>query len=648
MSEVSKTSMKAYPRINFMKYFGQLIKKHKVLVLSSGFLIGGILLLLSFINSYTSSTIFRFQVNNTPASSLAATVQLESLLGKTETIREKSFNYLHSIPFYFELGSVLTEHPEGKELIPVFLRSKDNLLLKFKALFYDTFSYEGKVDISLRVAQALQKIIAFKKNSDNTIIMFVQTGTPELSLKIGRLLGPMVRKIILENESHDLQVSKAHLQTLLDESNNNLLRLNEEYLQHQENHQRDQGKYASSALMDMEKELRMSKIEVQRLELLVKKLENDIKKNSVYTVANTDYKYVDQIAIERLSELKQQREMALANLQSVEKSYLKLKGENSDLPETEQIRMNLNWNLELEQSINKDLLIKTRDIESLKKLADNSVRVIGDTAIVPKKIKLSKFLRFVLGFLLGAIASIFGIYYFYDFFKVVKGQSDLILSGRNILNSIPKVQNIKNDSVLWKELPTNHHVMESFRFLMEMTISEKSLCFISSGKNEGKTFIISNLAENLTRFGKKVLVVDTNFRNSQLTKLLQGKEGIKIISADNFVHDNESLLDRTRLIQEIRTHSKDCEIILIDTQDLSGSNDALIAASVANNTVVVASYLETFQHKLHEMITKLETADIANYQLLLNKANSSDEIIKTQERGLDNVDSQPLYLRKIS
>lgn len=631
-----------------MKNFGQLIKKHKLLVLSSGLIVGGLLLALSFIKTFTSSTILRFQVNNSTGSSLSSSLELENLIGKTETIREKSFTYLHSIPFYFELGKELTQHPEGKEFIPVFLRSKNNLLLKFKGLFYDTFSYEGKVDISLQVAQSLQKIVYFKKNSDNTIIMFVQTGSPELSLKIGRILGPIVRDIILNNESHDLQVSETHLKDLLKQSDENLIRLNEEYLQYQESQGRDSGKYAPSALMEMEKELRMSKIEVQRYDLLVKKLESDINKNSVYSIANQEYKYVDQVSIERLGELKQQREIAIAKAQSVEKSYQKLKKENANLPESEQIHSTLKWNLELEQSINKDLLIKTRDIEGLQKLADNSIRVIGDTAIVPSKIKLSKPLRFTLGFMLGIFMSLIGIYYFYDFFKVIRGQNDLKPFNKNILNSIPRVHTKTKGVDLWKTLPPNHHTMESFRLLMEMTLKEKSLCFVSAGKNEGKTFIISNLAENLSRFGKKVLIVDTNFRNAHVTKYMSGKPGIKVVSAQIFQHDKESLLDRSLLIQEIRAHSRDCDVILIDTVDLSTNNDALTAASVANSVVVVTSYLETFHYRFAEMLRKLEAADISNFQLLLNKANSNDEILKTQERGLDQVDGSTIYLRKSS
>ena len=649
MKDTPETSMNVYPQIHFMKYFGQVIKKHQLLLVCSGLLIGGIFLALSFIQTFTSSTIFRFQVNNSSGTSLTSSIQLESLMGKTETIREKSFNYLNSIPFYFELGKELTIHPEGKDLIPVFLRSKNNILMRVKGLFYETFKYEGEVDVSLKVAQALQKIVYFKKNSDNAIIMYVQSGSPELSLKIGRLMGPMVRNIILNNESHDLQISAKHFKTLLSESDENLLRLNDEYLQLQEGQHTDQGKYIPKALMEMEKELRMSRIEVQRFDLMVKRLENEIKKNSVYSIANEEYKYVDQVSMERLSELKQQREVAITKAQSIEKSFSRLQAENADLPETEQIQMTLKWNLEIEQSINKDLLLKTRDIEGLLKLADNSVRVIGDTSLVPAKIKLSRPLRFVFGLILGILAGLIGIYYFYDFFKVIKGQHDLkTLNDGSLLTSIPRVKGKYFESDLWKELPSNHHVMESFRLLMETTIAEKSLCFVSSSKNEGKSFIISNLARNLNRFGTKVLVVDTNFRNSHLTKELSGVEGIKVISAELFKHDKDSFLDRSLLIQQIRIHSKESDVILIDTMSMSDSNDALIAASVANSIVVVASHLETYQHKFHEILNKVQAAGLTNYKLLLNKANSSDEIIKAQARGLDHIDSNTIYLRKSS
>jgi Mrp family chromosome partitioning ATPase len=641
-----------YPQMNFIKYFAQIVKKHRLLVISAGFLLGGLILVFSYINHFTSSTMFRFQVNDASSSSVSSSssIHLEGILGKTESIRDKSFNYVQSVSFYSELGKKFRSDPNGQKIIPIFKRSKKNVLLKFKSMFYETFSYDSHIDSDLEVGLALQKIISFKKHSDNSIIMYVRTGKPDLSLSLGRVLSPMVREVILNNETYDLQVSYDHLRGLFNESQQNLLRLTEELIQHQENQQiTNDSKNVPVAMMEMEKEFRMARVEVQRYDLLIKKLSDEVNKNSTYSIENETYKYVDQISTERLEELNQKRDIAAAKTQSVERSLKKIRQQFSNLPESEQTQMSLKWNLELEQSINKDLLIKTRDLEGFKKMAENSLRVIGNTVIVPTQIKISKPLKFVLGFLIGSLFSLIAIYYYYDFFKVIKGQRDLKTFGaKPLLTSMPFIKNHGDQFDVWKNLPSNHHAMESFRNLMEFAIEEKVVAFVSSRKTEGNSFIVSNLAENLTRFGKKVLVVDTNFKRPTISKSLIGKEGIEIVHADMFKHDNESFIDRSALITEIKERSKSCDIILIDTVNLSDSNDALIAASVANATVVLASHLETYLYKIEEIISKLNAAEIFNYSFLLNKADLSDEIIRGQGKALDSVDSNTLYLRKSS
>ncbi len=76
---------------------------------------------------------------------------------------------------------------------------------------------------------------------------------------------------------------------------------------------------------------------------------------------------------------------------------------------------------------------------------------------------------------------------------------------------------------------TNSNAEEKFkqflrkiRFEIENSTSQV-LLFTSTKKGEGKTFMILSLAYSLSLLNKKVLIIDTNFRNNSLTQLLIAK-----------------------------------------------------------------------------------------------------------------------------
>ena len=62
--------------------------------------------------------------------------------------------------------------------------------------------------------------------------------------------------------------------------------------------------------------------------------------------------------------------------------------------------------------------------------------------------------------------------------------------------------------------------VRNLRFAMEESGVKKFL-FTSTKKEEGKTFLMLNLAHTLKLKGKKVLLVDTNFKNNSLTQMSQ-------------------------------------------------------------------------------------------------------------------------------
>jgi Mrp family chromosome partitioning ATPase len=634
-----KNENKIIKKPNYFRYYGLLALKHrrKIFLLGSFFaiLIGSI----SYIQTFQSSTFFRFQISETRNSNMSDQVNLETILGKTEIVRDKSMIYAQSIPFYFELSRRFAQNEEGRKIIPIIFKSKKNILLKLKTIFFETFSYNVSSDTNLQIAQAFQKIISFNKDSDNTLIMFVKAGSPNLAIRIGAILGPIVREILIENEFHDLAIFDKHLTSQLEQSNQRLKKVEEELLTGKQFKIETNRDIPSQ---DLEKELRMAKIDLQRHQLLINKLESEIKEKSIYKSETGAYRYIDQVSIERLNELKQNKDLASAKVASLEKSLETLKTEQLDLPQEEHAFNNLKARYEVEYTLNKDLILKARDFEGLKKLTDSSIRIIGSTSLVPIKFKVSRPLKIILGFLFGIITALLALYYYFDYFPVITDLGTLSERfSKQIITVLPEIKSFGAKSDVWKTLPTNHMAVEAIRPLIDEVEGSRIVSILGNQPGDGKSFIISNLAFNLARFGKKVLIIDTNWTSPKFDNDLS--TNIKVISSETFQHDKGSIIDRELLINTIKAHSRNYDYVLIDTCASAHNNDYLVVASVADLNLVIGSFLETFEHKLASLVMKLENSQIHNYAFILNKVDLDHELLAVKVQN--HILNQPVNIR---
>ncbi|MFY7992614.1 MAG: hypothetical protein ACOVP4_04915 [Bacteriovoracaceae bacterium] len=648
MSRIANNSQNVYPKITLIRYIREVIIKYKGIVLGIGLLFGIFFWVTSYFQVFTSSSVLKFK----SPESKNTTSSIDLINSNTQSMRDKFFLYLHSRPFAEILLNKVLLNENGEKILKIIDKSRNNFLVKLKGFFVSTYKYE--LDKKLKRTRALAGIVHFKKEGDDSILILVKTGIPELSKMIGEVVAPIIRGIILENEANEVNTSLAHLRHQFDSSEEKLKKIESDLVHYQKKGNGINGNILSTpnAVSEVEKELRASRIETQRLDMLVKNLEKQISENSIFKNQDGNYKYIDQASIERLDELKQQRDTAFAKLSSVESLYTKIKDEQLSLPESFQALSHLTSQQNLEKTVNNEIFFKIREAEEVQAQLDSSVRLIGATSIISATFKLSPFFHFVLGTLLGMIGAILGLYYYFDFFKVIKGNHDLRNSiDSEILHPVPMLKGQSKLFDVWRDLPLNHHALEAFGQIMDKCESSKVISFISADRNDGKSFIVANLAQNFSRFGKKVLIIDTNWENPTLTNKLEESPSLKIVKADQFKHDKESFLDRTLLISQIKLHAKEYDIIIIDTKNLYQSNDALIVASVSNLNILVCSHLETFQHRFDTAIDKLKAADINNYCVLLNKANIQNEILpfKGRVNALDYLENtSALYLKKSS
>ncbi|WP_305038971.1 exopolysaccharide transport family protein [Fulvivirga maritima] len=123
------------------------------------------------------------------------------------------------------------------------------------------------------------------------------------------------------------------------------------------------------------------------------------------------------------------------------------------------------------------------------------------------------------------------------------------LVNMNLIGTIPSIpikvaelpMLFKNNKIEKPERETFKHFLRKLRYEMER--QDDSVYLISSNKQgEGKTFIILSLAYSLSLIKKKILIIDTNFRNNALTRiLLPDKADRKRIKMGQFLLNSPNL-----------------------------------------------------------------------------------------------------------
>jgi len=131
------------------------------------------------------------------------------------------------------------------------------------------------------------------------------------------------------------------------------------------------------------------------------------------------------------------------------------------------------------------------------------------------------------------------------------------------------------------------HFLRKIRFELENS-GAKVLLITSTKKGEGKTFIILSLAYSLSLLNKKSLIIDTNFRNNSLTKLLIAKPNFqKMLQEENDIKLLTSPLSKEsdHVNSNIISQTSDKNIDVIGSNTGSESPSEILAGRDFNNMI---------------------------------------------------------------
>lgn len=217
-------------------------------------------------------------------------------------------------------------------------------------------------------------------------------------------------------------------------------------------------------------------------------------------------------------------------------------------------------------------------------------------------------------------------------------------SGLPVFGKIPFVRKkvaqkvlIKRESVLTKaiwRLQLN---------LKELVDSNKVISVVSSSQEEGKSTICTHLGVLFARNRLRTLLIDFNMRRPILHKVFKlpattglidairegkvgedsiletGFENLSLLTCGRGRPNSLEILNSPHLPQIIETLRSKYDLILVDTSDINGGNDALIVSAQADQVLLVASLGKVVLHKLKDAKESLESTGSKIVGLVINR-----------------------------
>lgn len=153
-----------------------------------------------------------------------------------------------------------------------------------------------------------------------------------------------------------------------------------------------------------------------------------------------------------------------------------------------------------------------------------------------------------------------------------------------------------------------HTLRSDLQFFNNREIS--SFLITSCIPQEGKSAVVSNLANSLVNTNKKVILIDANLRSPSIHKLFKlsndlgianylitgegpcvqkDKSGLSIITAGRPFPDSSALLGSIKMRELFDVLKRDYDFVLIDSPPLLVGPDAAILSSIAQGTILIIS-----------------------------------------------------------
>lgn len=238
------------------------------------------------------------------------------------------------------------------------------------------------------------------------------------------------------------------------------------------------------------------------------------------------------------------------------------------------------------------------------------------------------------------------------------------------LTSIGDINQLNMNSINLKEIFNNnsddYHIeyfknaTRNLRYNITKELNKNKLILITgTSENCGKSFISTTLAYSLKQIGKKVLLIDANFKNNAITKqfnaeksidiLLSGNgnifsaitkssiPGIDVIGTDLANISPGEIINYNKFKNSLEELKTEYDYIIVETQSLNGNISAKELADFADHILLVFSAKSILEPADKRSIGSVQSLG-KNYSCILNRIEFDD---------LEEIQGEPIKKRNL-
>jgi succinoglycan biosynthesis transport protein ExoP len=294
-------------------------------------------------------------------------------------------------------------------------------------------------------------------------------------------------------------------------------------------------------------------------------------------------------------------------------------------------------------------------LEYLYKIGVAEAMTISGIRLVEPAIELNidnptspnKMLNGILGILIGLIFG-FGLAFLLDYMDdTIRTSDDTKNQGLVLLGTIPRFR--RKESALISLRDPKDIVTESYRTIrnsIKFASLDKpinSLLVTSSIENEGKTVTVVNLGISITHEGKKVLLVDADFRKPAMHKIFglansigitnilaeEAKpgdaiketdiEGLSLLLSGPIPPDPGGIVESEKMRRLIEDLGQQYDITILDSPPILVINDVMVLARYVDGAIITLEAGKITRRALSQARELLKQANIQVVGAILNK-----------------------------
>lgn len=334
-----------------------------------------------------------------------------------------------------------------------------------------------------------------------------------------------------------------------------------------------------------------------------------------------------------------------AQIQSTDQHLNDLKGQVTALPARSAELSRLQQRADAVQGVFDNLVQKYYEAQIQEGVETGDVDIVDPAPVPlfpdPSNLKLSLIIAGLVGLVLGGMGAVTVDQLDPNIHDARDAEA---LTGLQLVGTVPTLKRGKNsqksrDDLIGKEAFRGLRTNLRFARKGERTV----VAVVSAAPGAGKSTVASNLALTLAEQGKRVVIVDADLRRPQvhkivkvsqspgLVELLDGSAAGDEIVKGTPIHDRlfavtsgfipkepPEVVGSERFTDFLKALRSRFDVVVLDTPPLLAVSDAMMIATLADGTLIVARAEQTNRKALHHAVEQLRRVDANLLGLVLN------------------------------